>query len=474
MNMNSNVSTTIDQLNYAMMVSVLPVTIFIGIETLVGLIGNSLILVVYSRHYCRSNFRCFVLSMAIIDLTSCLTTLPGEIFSQMNWYTYKYAWICKVKSFFNVFTAWGSASVLLLLGVDRYRKIRRPLQWQIQPSKAKKLCGIFFVLSSIAAFPALFLWGTQSYAIEFHGMKLNVSICEKAEEYADGIYPLIFITTVYVFPLGIMVCIVSFLNTLTAKSLFGTKMPLLKGRPTLVKTLTNVSSITTASDTDTASYRCPDNLSGVYKDSLPRLSTSTTIAEMDLPGCTPDDGILTLAKGPFESKTDPPEDKSSCRSGINAFIPSNLVNGPVVCKPDNENSHGEKKTSSIRRTNSIEVFVISENDQNNSSVLRKSVTNRAARNDSLRQKTIIMLVLTNMFLLTMCTYVILTFFVAGREGVLKSLTNSEKVAFFFFWRLYFINTNINPIIYGYMDPRFRTGLLDIVKVKLRKQHTSRH
>ena len=458
--MNSNVSTTIDQLNYAMMVSVLPVTIFIGIETLVGLIGNSLILVVYSRHYCRSNFRCFVLSMAIIDLTSCLTTLPGEIFAQMNWYTYEYPVICKVKSFFNVFTAWGSASVLLLLGFDRYRKIRRPLQWQIQPSKAKKLCGIFFVLSSIAAFPTLFLWGTQSYAIEFQGKQLNVSVCEKAEEYADGFYPLIFIGIVYVFPLGIMVCIVSFLNTLTANSLFRRKKLLSKGRTTLMNTLTNLTSIRITTDSNTSRFKFSDKPNG-STDTLPRVSTSTTIAELDLPGFTP--------------------------NGITC----NLVDEPNLCKPDIENSPGEINPT-IRRTNSTEVFAISQNEQSGISLLRKTVTNREERNqsdisvlrktvinreernESLRQKTIIMLVLTIMFVLTMSIYVILTCAVALKEGVLKDFSNSEKVAFFFFWRLYFINTNINPVLYGCMDPRFRTGLLNMVKLKFRKQHTSRH
>ena len=470
--MNYNVSSAIGKMNYAMTTSVLPVTIFIGIETVIGLIGNSLILVVYSRHYCRSNFRCFVLSMAIIDLTSCLTTLPGEIFSQMNWYTYEYPLICKVKSFFNVFTAWGSASVLLLLGFDRYRKIRRPLQWQIQPSMAKKLCGIFFLLSFVAAFPILFLWGTQSYAIEFQGMPLNVSICEKAEEYADGFYPLIYIGIVYVFPLGIMSCIVSFLNILTAKSLFGRNMSLLKGRSTLVKTLTNVSSITTASDTDTVSFRLSDYVPGVSKDMLPRVSTPTTIAEMDLPGCTTNDGIL--ANGPSESKTDPPGTQSKLQSGFKACISSNLNNVPVVSQQGRENSSRNVKNTTIRRSSSIEVFVITQNDRNDRSVLRKTVANRDARNESLRQKTIIMLVLTIMFVLTMGIYVILTCLVAGRAGLMKNLTNSEKVAFFFFWRLYFINTNVNPILYGFMDPRFRTGLMYMVKVIGKKQDTSLH
>ncbi|XP_052770786.1 orexin/Hypocretin receptor type 1-like [Mya arenaria] len=184
--------------------AVLPVTIFIGMEALIGFVGNILILIIYVRRREKSNFRYFIITMACIDFTSCITALPLEAFSQLHWYTYQYPSICKLKSYCNVFTAWASASILFLLAFDRHRKIRRPLQWQIQPSFAIRLCIASIFFSAIVAIPVAILWGKQTYEYDLNGTKINVSVCEKDQAYADDIYPLLYIGTIYICPVSIM------------------------------------------------------------------------------------------------------------------------------------------------------------------------------------------------------------------------------------------------------------------------------
>jgi hypothetical protein len=87
--------------------------------------------------------------------------------------------------------------------------------------------------------------------------------------------------------------------------------------------------------------------------------------------------------------------------------------------------------------------------------------NRYLRNrlSARRRKTLIMLILSGVFIVTMSLYLGLVCMVANTEGVLRSLTKLQKVQFFFFWRLYFINSLINPLLYGFMDQRFRKGLV---------------
>jgi hypothetical protein len=75
-----------------------------------------------------------------------------------------------------------------------------------------------------------------------------------------------------------------------------------------------------------------------------------------------------------------------------------------------------------------------------------------------RHKTTIMLILTSVFVISMALYVILTSFVAKPNSILLDLSNTQKAVFFFFWRLYFMNSVVNPFLYGFMDPRFRKGL----------------
>lgn len=456
----NNVSATVEQLNEEMKMSVMPVTVFIGLETVVGFVGNILILTVYSQRYERSNFRYFVLSMAVIDLTSCVTTLPGEIFSQMNWYTYEYALICKIKSYFNVFTAWGSASILLLLGFDRYRKICQPLCWQLRPSVAKRLCGISFLMSAIAASPILFLWGKQSYSYEYQNVFVNVSICEKAEEFADEIYPLLYIGLVYVLPLGLMICIVSSLNTLTARALFGRKRHLFKYMSTYKTTASQetISSTVLHTGIPNTGSICIEhtpvpNVSTVSDGTLKTSNSQRKIIDMEFE-----------ADEEFISADNLPQQVNAISEPLNVLtrvsyrLIKRIQQEQTNCST-NKNINQTDNDKRLAQTTSKPI----DKEQMGTRSSQHGYKNRGRRNEAVRQKTIIMLVLTIMFVITMAMYVILTCFVAGTEGVLKNLSNSEKTIFFFFWRLYFVNTNINPILYGFMDPRFRAGLLSFVK-----------
>ena len=216
--------TLIQSINQRISHRLLPITILTGTEALLGLIGNVLILSVYSRFYQRCNFRYFVLFLAFYDLTSCLTALPGEMYLQLNWFNFRYDSICKIKSYFNVFTAWGSAFTLFLLAFDRYQKVCRPLTPSMQRSKALKLCITGVILSFLVSIPDAVLWGKQSFTFNYvhteGNYTLNLSICEKANKYKDEIYPFAYIVAVYILPIGIMALVICTVNILIAREMF--------------------------------------------------------------------------------------------------------------------------------------------------------------------------------------------------------------------------------------------------------------
>lgn len=98
-----------EELNTELKDTLMPVTVFVGLETVFGFLGNLLILYVFLFHYHKCNFKYFVLCLAFVDITSTLTTMPGEIVTQTFWYVYPVPIVCKIKSFFNVFTVCGLA-----------------------------------------------------------------------------------------------------------------------------------------------------------------------------------------------------------------------------------------------------------------------------------------------------------------------------------------------------------------------------
>ena len=513
---------TAEKLTEDLLINVLPVTIFIGIEAVIGFTGNILILYIYYRWYIHCNFRYFVLFLAIYDFTSCLTTLPGEIFSQCNWFTYKYGWICKIKSYFNVFTTWGSAYTLLLLAFDRYRKICRPLAWQIQPSFALKLCASGMCLSSMMSIPVTILWGKQTYTYEVNNVRFNVCICEKSETYENDIYPFIYISCVDILPIGLMMIAICVLNVLTARKLFFkmSRFILSCNDRDAVRSPRTQRTFSESSDIDRPTSGCdglrkllcctdPEMSTERFQDGVKQIrvlqprrerpscleksdrqsisdnQTSFSCQATDVARRNESMGIArsgSMVAGRNESMVDGRNESmvvdrnESVVDGVNTCMVVER-NGSTSVERNESVVAGRNKSMVVGRNEST---VVGRNEsavagRNKSMVVGRNesicsvstiVSDGTATRDTLQEyrafrrkrKTLIMLILTTVFIVTMTLYIALLSLVAETDNILRKISNTEKVLFFFFWRFYFINCVINPLLYGQMDPRFRKGL----------------
>ncbi|XP_045198702.2 uncharacterized protein LOC123553015 [Mercenaria mercenaria] len=448
-----NTSWTAKDLNNAFTMDVLPVTVFISVEAFIGFFGNITILLVYSRRYRRINFRYFVLALALVDLTSCCTTLPGEVISQLNWYDYQYGWICKVKTFLNIYTALGSASVLLVLAIDRYRKICHPCDWQIRCPVAFRLCGCCLMVSALMSIPALILYGKQTNSFEHEGNNSTVSVCEISGEYAGTIYPLIYIGSIYLVAMTLMILAAVSLNFITARRLFGNhsmKAASIKHHTTkavVAKTLTSETSCdetdndrkTKATTSDMAVIReehRAENSEKAHSNFYMSAKTQGNQSVIKLKGKSSDEVYFD-----YDNKTSE-NSSTDYFSNDEEFI-------------DNYNSENEQiENSSTDQSSS---------DQGRCTSLRSRRSRTQTSKFQLKSKTMIMLILTSIFAVTMVLYIIFTGLVVKPEGILKDLPDLQLVTFFFFWRLYFVNSIVNPILYGFMDPGFRAGFMSFLR-----------
>ena len=509
-----NDSETIHRLNEDMTHTVLPVTIFISFEMLIGLCGNVLIFLVYFGQYEKSNFRIFVLFMAFTDITSCLTTLPGEIFTQLNWYDNNHVWICKVKSFFNIFTAWSSASVLMLLAVDRNRKVCRPLKRQMLEPLVKRLCFVSLIVSVIIAAPVLILWGRQTYSLAYEDLNLTVAICEKADAYKKTIYPFLYIGSVYFVPVGVMVISLMFLNCMTAWTLFGHRHKLCESncsamtnpRPTNTKS-SSTSLVTLTTNLEDMSTTSPNIVPGklmsssTYDDLTAKVSEITTPTSYESTGAYQDPVVkennvndtsnatcqrsinnqyylptIAMDSKPYQGENDVTISVIDTSNSVPnsdgphevhlSFSPTDRIS-PEDVYVQKQATHNEREISTLDTTEQCTIAQSSPpyTKRLSTIVCCMCMTQPTKKADSIKRKTVIMLVLTSVFAVTMTAYVVLVGMVAARNNILQELDNTGKVVYFFFLRLYFINTNINPILYGFMDPRFRAGLLVLFRRK---------
>ena len=419
--------TMIQSINQRIFHRLLPITILTGTEALLGLIGNVLILSVYSRFYQQCNFRYFVLFLAFYDLTSCLTALPGEMYLQLNWFNFRYDSICKIKSYFNVFTAWGSAFTLFLLAFDRYQKVCRPLTPSMQRSKALKLCVTGVILSFLVSIPDAVLWGKQSFTFSYvhteGNYTLNLSICEKANKYKDAIYPFAYIVAVYILPIGVMALVICTVNILIAREMFCKKRKM-----KLSRSHRNSSIQTDAVSVMTISRRVRTS---VYKAHGTRKSSAKF--ENDDIHVNKKDLTVTLSAISLE------------RLSIKRMSSTTEVKEEDVKEVNDGTNEGPDR----RQRDTIRSRL-------------RTVTQTSTDTDlRMMKKTLIMLILTSIFVLTITIYVALITVVAKSSGeldVMRQLENPRFVVFLFFLRLYYVNVVINLLLYGLLDYRFRRGL----------------
>ncbi|XP_053408047.1 uncharacterized protein LOC128559708 [Mercenaria mercenaria] len=427
-----------EALSREMTQAVLPITLIIATVDVFGVIGNIFILIVYYKWYKVCNFRCFVLYMACIDLTSTLTTLPGEIFSQMNWYSYPYDALCKAKSFFNVFTVWSAGLILLLLAYDRYRKICHPLSWQVPVKTSARLCFASVLFAFTISTPTAVFWGKQSYDYIYRNISVRVCICEKSDSYAYDLVPFVYTLCAFVAPMFLIVLTTATLNIRTARKL-------LIGRRREHNESHNNDRRTLPIDKDDRRFQ----LSYPKKayDDISRHSKHKRRFSFPADKSTTERKHLIDPKSQLRHSErqieDIPENNNDCiyqtRHTLIEIFPTRrlrLHRAKFFFGPN-----GIDRQKPLRRLNMWQTRY-----------LRRRVSSR-------RKKTLIMLILSGVFIVTMSLYLGLVCKVANTEGVLKALTNSQKVVFFLFWRLYFINTLINPVLYGLMDQRFRKGLV---------------
>ena len=171
----------------------IPLFLFLGLISLIGTVGNFLVLYVYGFLYKESNSRNFIMCLAIVDLWTCVCGIPLELFTVWDVYQFDTPWACKLSRFTNAATSVSSAALLLLIAIYRFRKICRPLQWQFSNIHAKLLSlGAIFV-GLFLSWPSLVLKGVKSTTVSFgRNLTGTRTKCSNDDKYSNTRLPLIY------------------------------------------------------------------------------------------------------------------------------------------------------------------------------------------------------------------------------------------------------------------------------------------
>jgi hypothetical protein len=144
--------------------------VFVTLLSLIGVIGNLHVLVVFLRHYKRSSYRTYVLVLGFLDMTNSTISMPLTVFYLSYPLTYFNDLFCKIYRFLLYYVSIASTLILVIIAVDRYRKINMPLKRQWTEKQTFRICMAGLVFGLAFAWPAPVLYGGTTVTLPVNNL----------------------------------------------------------------------------------------------------------------------------------------------------------------------------------------------------------------------------------------------------------------------------------------------------------------
>lgn len=192
--------------------------IFVTILMVIGIVGNVHVLWIYAFQMKPSNHRIFILMLGVLDFITCCVGMPFIIVDLRNPLTFKVVSICKIMRFNNYFICTSSVLVLLVIAVERYRKICVPLGRQITQTFAKGLCLLVFGIALILSWPAPVLYGGAT--VNTTQQNITGTRCYTEDKFVNTKYQAYFNAMLILIVFGIFIILIviySFIGRIISK-----------------------------------------------------------------------------------------------------------------------------------------------------------------------------------------------------------------------------------------------------------------
>ncbi|KAK3599657.1 hypothetical protein CHS0354_029120 [Potamilus streckersoni] len=183
-----------------------PVTVFYVIVMVLGLLGNTLVIIV---HKLRPT-RIFIVCLAALDITACSVGIPYHVLDLMNPYTYIYPIACKILTFLITLPTIASMFMLVIVAVDRYLKLCKPLRNEEIKLESIRTCVIAILCSLVVTWPYILMYGQSS--IRAGERNITGSQCFFDDSYSGTPFPTVYTGfTLLIFVIVTLVLIVLYI-----------------------------------------------------------------------------------------------------------------------------------------------------------------------------------------------------------------------------------------------------------------------
>ncbi|KAH3709513.1 D(2) dopamine receptor-like [Dreissena polymorpha] len=418
-----------------------PTLIILVVLMITGLIGNTCVAVVYKLKLKRSSARVYIISLAMADVSVCTVGMAYHIYDMTHIVEYESAVTCKTLSFLISACTLSSVLILLLVGLDRYLKICRPLKRQIVDFGAIKACVIVVCLAIVISVPYTILYGPRSVPLNKYETNTTGVECFIQDIYSVssnsylGIGYLGFIMLLFIILVLFLIIIYSRICLKIHRS---TRFQI-----TIHKSV----------------GRC-----FCCKVETERLRNENNCAVNTL-HCNGSTNVNGVIESPFNST-----DLSNIEITAERVIANNQPQSKVttVRANDDLSIHSDILLDiSLKTKPELDLNKIKHDQPVASSLTRHTAKGSVARERNSRKITMMMLTITVFFIVTYLPFIAVSVMDAVVSDFWTGLSESHICFYDFLLRIYVLNNVANPFIYSFWDVKFRRELKNFICKLLR-------
>lgn len=442
------------------------------------MIGNTLVLYVYNRKLHKGTIRWFIQALAIFDLLSCLVAIPGETIDMRNNYTFGGSPMCKILRSVNMFCTVASGMTLMVVAVERYKRICTPLRKQISPRQARIIIGVCTLAALVCASPAAVIYGKQT--VQTDNAAINGSDCSTADVFLGTVYPMAFSSFQFVlFLAGAAALIVLYI--LIGRKIWSherfRRIGFNTGINRRISFIFAGGSECSSPTTDDVVFTFPYRRNGDEASSSSNSNHSNNNNNDDQAGQAGPEfqqaNIPSVKSEPhiagkcsttsFEKSRDSPmiaqfDSSRIATSGPKSSIPTSSTAASLTMVPTNTLTF---KSNQRERAKSAGESTLKGRYRRRSTVhtqadIRRFLNRSDSVNSGTRRTTLMLFLITMVFLLSFLPYLVLNVLKVLDDDSLSGDGNAWEVAHNILLRSYFINSVANPVIYSFCSRTFRT------------------
>lgn len=176
----------VDSLNLKWSRLVVPVEMMMCGFMIVGAIGNGIVLLVYSCRKQKTTAIIFAMFLACIDIFSCLVIHPYVIYKLFNNYDQTWSIACKIFEFFVHFNLSLSGLALLLIAIDRFLAICRPIKFLLFRQHVVKALVTITIVAAVISVPLFEFYGASPLEIHVINSTVTGYKCHYRKKYLNS------------------------------------------------------------------------------------------------------------------------------------------------------------------------------------------------------------------------------------------------------------------------------------------------